>query len=116
MNSFDLDLVERILLTENSKRKIVSATLYLLGDEAHNNTTIIINNTFIKNHLVACYGGSFWAIPTLEIKYLIGGENFFRIFDVNKFVNEEDFDCDCIDTWLQNTKIYEKLGLKLEDI
>lgn len=113
MFCFNFDLIEKTLLEENKKRKIVSATLYLQGDEFWNSTTIIENNKFTKKKWIFCYGGSYWAVPMLEIKYLIENEEFIKLFDVSKQVDKGDFDADCVEAWLQNTKIYEKLGLEL---
>lgn len=116
MTCFDLDLVEKILLEENEKRKIVSACLYLEGDEIWNSTIIIANNKFKRHHYGRCYGGSFWASPRLELTYLIDNEEFEKTFYVGKKIDDSEFDGNCVETWIANTEIYKKLGLELEDV
>lgn len=116
MICFDFDLVEKILLEENSKRKIVSADLYLEVDERFNNVTIIENGKFIKCHHSYCYSGSYWDSPKLRITYLIDNEEFDKDFFVGKWVSESEFDSECVETWIRNTEFYKKLGMELEVI
>ena len=113
MKEFDFDLIEEILLEQNSKRKIIYAELYLSNDEFWNTTTIIENGKFIRGKWFICFGGSYWATPMLRIKYLIDNDIFEKTFDVSKKVKDEKFNGCCVKEWLQSTKIYKKLDLEL---
>lgn len=113
MEEFDFDLIEKILLEQNDKRKIISADLYLSGDEFWNTTTIIEKGKFIRKKWFVCFGGSYWATPMLRIKVLIGSDIFEKTFDVSKEVEDEKFNSNCVEEWLQKTEIYKKLGLDL---
>lgn len=113
MEEFDFDLIEKILLEQNSKRKIISADLYLSGDEFWNTTTIIEKGKFIREKWLVCFGGSYWATPMLRIRCLIGSDIFEKTFDVGKKVENDKFNSSCVKEWLQKTEIYKKLGLDL---
>lgn len=114
MKEFDFDLIEKILLEENGKRKIISVDLYLSGDEFWNTTTIIEKGKFIRKKWFVCFGGSYWATPMLRIKCLIDDDMFEKDIDVSREVKREKFNGSCVEEWLQKTKIYKKLGLELE--
>ena len=113
MEEFDFDLIEKILLEQNDKRKIISADLYLSGDEFWNTTTIIEEGKFIRKKWFVCFGGSCWATPMLRIKVLTDDDVFEKTFDVGKKVENEKFNGSCVKEWLQKTEIYKKLGLDL---
>ena len=113
MKKFDFDLIEKILLEQNDKRKIISADLYLSGDEFWNTTRIIENGKFVRKKWCVCYGGSYWATPMLRIRCLIDDDIFEKTFDVSKKVEDEKFNGSCVEEWLRKTKIYKKLGLDL---
>ena len=113
MEEFDFDLIEKILLEQNGKRKIISADLYLSGDEFWNTTTIIEKGKFIRKKWFVCFGGSYWATPMLRIKVLTDDDVFEKTFDVGKKVENDKFNMCCVKEWLQKTEVYKKLGLDL---